>query len=97
MSRIIALTGATGFIGGALAHRLHAEHWQIRALARPSSKRDHLSDINVQWIEGDLNDPESLRRLGASIFFTPSSCFASMLVGTPFDESQQDRSLVIDP
>jgi nucleoside-diphosphate-sugar epimerase len=68
MSRIIALTGATGFIGGALAHRLHAEHWQIRALARPSSKRDHLSDINVQWIEGDLNDPESLRRLVRNVY-----------------------------
>jgi 2-alkyl-3-oxoalkanoate reductase len=63
MQGIIALTGATGFIGGALAHRLNAENWQIRALARPASKRDHLSDVNVQWIEGDLDDAESLRRL----------------------------------
>jgi nucleoside-diphosphate-sugar epimerase len=60
MSRIIALTGATGFIGGALAHRLHAEHWQVRALARPGSKRDHLTDIDVQWVEGDLEDAKSL-------------------------------------
>jgi 2-alkyl-3-oxoalkanoate reductase len=63
MSGIIALTGATGFIGGVLAHRLHAENWQIRALARSASKRDHLSDITVEWIKGDLDDADSLRRL----------------------------------
>jgi len=63
MPGIIALTGATGFIGGALAHRLHAENWKIRALARPSSKRDHLSGIDIEWIEGDLDDTESLGRL----------------------------------
>ena len=54
MSRIIALTGATGFIGGAMAHRLRAANWQIRALARPTSNRDHLADIGLHWIEGDL-------------------------------------------
>lgn len=63
MSRIIALTGATGFIGGALAHRLHADQWKIRGLVRPGSKRDHLADINVQWIVGDLDDAKSLGRL----------------------------------
>jgi 2-alkyl-3-oxoalkanoate reductase len=63
MPGIIALTGATGFIGGALARRLHAENWQIRALARPTSKREFLSDIDVEWIVGDLDDTESLGRL----------------------------------
>ncbi|MFZ2630393.1 MAG: NAD(P)-dependent oxidoreductase [Desulfosalsimonadaceae bacterium] len=68
MPEIIALTGATGFIGGALAHRLHAENWQIRALARPASKRNPLSDINVEWIEGDLDDADSLRRLVKNVY-----------------------------
>ena len=63
MSRIIALTGGTGFIGSALARRLRAEQWQIRALVRPTSNRDRLSGIPVQWIEGDLDDMESLRHL----------------------------------
>jgi nucleoside-diphosphate-sugar epimerase len=63
MSRIVALTGATGFIGGAIAYRLRAENWQIKALARPTSNRDHLADLGLNWIEGDLSDLESLRRL----------------------------------
>jgi nucleoside-diphosphate-sugar epimerase len=68
MSGIIALTGATGFIGGALAHRLQAANWQIRALARPTSKREFLSDIDVEWIEGDLDDADSLRRLVRDVY-----------------------------
>jgi len=63
MSRIIALTGATGFIGGAVARRLRAQHWQVRALVRPTSNRGHLAGIGVNWIEGDLGDQESLDRL----------------------------------
>ena len=63
MPRIIALTGVTGFIGSTLAYRLHETHWQIRALVRPTSKRDHLEGIDIQWITGDLDDPESLHRL----------------------------------
>ena len=63
MSRIIALTGATGFIGGALVHRLRAANWQIRALVRPTSKRDHLACLGVHWVKGDLDDLESLRCL----------------------------------
>ena len=68
MSCIIALTGATGFIGSALVHRLHAAHWQIRALARPTSKRDHLAGMGIQWVEGDLDDPESLGRLVRNVY-----------------------------
>ena len=63
MSRIIALTGATGFIGGTVTHRLRAANWQIRALVRSTSSRDHLAGSGLRWIEGDLGDLESLRRL----------------------------------
>jgi len=63
MSRIVALTGATGFIGGAIAHRLRAANWKIRALVRPTSSRERLAGIGLHWIEGDLSDLESLRRL----------------------------------
>ncbi len=63
MPRVIALTGATGFIGGTVAHRLRAANWQIRALVRPNSRRDRLAGIDVCWIKGDLGDLESLRCL----------------------------------
>lgn len=63
MSRIIALTGATGFIGSAVTRRLSAEGCRIRALVRPTSNRDSFSDSGVDWVEGDLQDLESLCRL----------------------------------
>lgn len=63
MSRTIALTGATGFIGGALARRLETIGWQIRALVRPASLGARYAGTATQWIEGDLEDIDSLRRL----------------------------------
>jgi nucleoside-diphosphate-sugar epimerase len=68
MSRIIALTGATGFIGSAVARQIDRAGWQVRALVRPQSNRKRQDGIKAQWIEGDLEDAESLRRLvrGAS-------------------------------
>jgi nucleoside-diphosphate-sugar epimerase len=63
MSRTIALTGATGFIGSTLACRLERAGWQLRVLVRSRSPRARLAGIAVQWIEGDLGDIESLRRL----------------------------------
>jgi nucleoside-diphosphate-sugar epimerase len=67
MSRTIALTGATGFIGSTLARRLTATKWQIRGLVRPSSQGSPLVKIPIQWIEGDLGDPDSLRRFVSGV------------------------------
>ena len=63
MSRTIALTGATGFIGSAVARRLCTEGWQVRALVRPSSDTARLCGADVDWVAGRLEDVESLRRL----------------------------------
>lgn len=56
------VTGATGFIGGTLARTLVADGWTVRCLARPGSVRDQLKDVDLTWVEGDIRDPESLRR-----------------------------------
>ena len=63
MSDSIALTGATGFVGGALAKQLATTGRRIQALIRPASTRKRLSDLAVKWIEGDLEDLQSLHRL----------------------------------
>ncbi len=63
MSRTIALTGATGFIGSALAKHFIYTGWKVQALVRPTSDRKRLDGISVQWIEGNLDEIESLRRL----------------------------------
>jgi nucleoside-diphosphate-sugar epimerase len=63
MSRTVALTGATGFIGGTLARRLGEAGWRIRAQFRSTSARKRPTVTAVRWIEGDLENLESLRRL----------------------------------
>jgi len=61
MSRAF-LTGASGFIGGALLHELLRRGWEVRALVRPSSDRRNLecAPRNFQVHLGDLQDPASL-------------------------------------
>ena len=63
MTDTIAITGATGFVGAALTRRLAATGRNIQALVRPVSTRKRPSSIDVKWIEGDLKDTDSLRRL----------------------------------
>ena len=62
---IVALTGATGFIGGALLSQLSAGGWTVRALRRRRRGRTVPSLPGVEWIEGDLADEEALRTLVA--------------------------------
>ena len=55
------VTGATGFVGAAVARRLLEDHWQVRVLARRGSDRRNLKNLDVEVIEGDLTDVDSLR------------------------------------
>jgi nucleoside-diphosphate-sugar epimerase len=59
----VALTGATGFIGKRVARRLVANGCKLQALARATSDRSSLSGFNIHWVEGTLEDPDSLGRL----------------------------------
>jgi uncharacterized protein YbjT (DUF2867 family) len=57
----LALTGATGFVGGHLLDTARTEGWQVRALARkPQPAR-----AGVTWVAGDLDDAGALGRLCA--------------------------------
>ena len=56
------LTGATGFVGSAVAGKLAAEGFEVRALGRPGSPRAHLDGLGVEFVEGDMRDAESVRR-----------------------------------
>lgn len=56
------VTGATGFVGSAVARRLLAEGFAVRVLARPGSDRRNLAGIEVEVAEGNLTDPASLQR-----------------------------------
>ena len=54
------VTGATGFVGSAVARRLIAAGHRVRALVRPGGNRRNLAGLDLELIEGDLSLPESL-------------------------------------
>ncbi len=56
------VTGATGFVGSAVARALLREGRTVRVLARPNSDRRNLEGLDVEIAEGDLAHPESILR-----------------------------------
>lgn len=60
MPKLVAVTGATGFIGSVLVQELIREGWSVRALTRtdrPCLKKE------IQWIHGDLDNLSALDQL----------------------------------
>jgi nucleoside-diphosphate-sugar epimerase len=63
MPGVVAVTGATGFIGQALVQALLKNKWKVRALARQTQ-----TEINgLQWVIGDLENKKSLTDLVANV------------------------------
>lgn len=56
------VTGATGFVGAAVARALVSAGWQVRALVRASSDRSNLKGLPVEIAVGDLTDGATLAR-----------------------------------
>ena len=50
------VTGATGFVGAAVARALHAAGWQVRVLVRGGSNRSNLQQLEAERVEGELAD-----------------------------------------
>ena len=58
----VFLTGATGFIGGAIAHRLMQSGHRVRGLVRSPEKAAGLQALGVEPVPGDLSDTVLLAR-----------------------------------
>src|SRR5277367_4626992 len=56
------VTGATGFVGSAVARALGARGHQIRVLVRSTSNRRNLDGFQAEIVFGDINDPVSVAR-----------------------------------
>ena len=54
------VTGASGFVGSAVARRLAARGFAVRVLVRPASPRANVADLNCDIAEGDMRDPGSV-------------------------------------
>ena len=56
----IFLTGATGYIGSAVAERLQAAGHQMAALARSDASAAKLESRGIQPVRGDFSDPTTV-------------------------------------
>jgi dihydroflavonol-4-reductase len=58
----ILVTGASGFVGAAVARAAIDAGYAVRALVRATSARTNLADLNIELIEGDMRDPQAVAR-----------------------------------
>jgi nucleoside-diphosphate-sugar epimerase len=64
---LVALTGASGFVGSYTAKALHTAGHQVRALVRSESRRDHIASSVTEWTVGDQSDPQGQAALVAGV------------------------------
>jgi dihydroflavonol-4-reductase len=58
----VLITGASGFVGSAVARAAAARGFSVRALVRASSPRANLAEMECEIVEGDMKDAASMRR-----------------------------------
>ena len=63
--RLVAITGATGFLGRRLVGRLNVAGWRVRILARDPAATAKWDDQAPEIVYGDLQDTNALSRLMA--------------------------------
>jgi dihydroflavonol-4-reductase len=58
----ILITGASGFVGSALARAAQQRGFRVRVLVRSSSPRGNLAGLDAELAEGDMRDQDSVGR-----------------------------------
>ncbi|QHI95424.1 NAD-dependent epimerase/dehydratase family protein [Aristophania vespae] len=59
-SDITLVTGATGFVGSAVARVLRGRGHNLRLLVRSTSDRSNINDLEAEIVVGDLSEPATL-------------------------------------
>jgi dihydroflavonol-4-reductase len=62
MADTVLVTGASGFVGSAVARALAARGDHVRVLMRATSPRTNIAGMDVEIVEGDMRDAPSMRR-----------------------------------
>jgi dihydroflavonol-4-reductase len=71
MADIALVTGASGFVGSAVARALLARGLHVRVLMRPTASRNNIADLDCEPVLGDMRDEASMVSAmeGARYFF----------------------------
>ncbi|MEZ5529956.1 MAG: NAD-dependent epimerase/dehydratase family protein [Porticoccaceae bacterium] len=88
MNKKAFVTGASGFVGGALVERLLADGWDVVALVRTGSDTGKLQSLGVRLVVGDVCQPDGLVEAiqGADVVF---HCAALTGVGHSINDFHQ--------
>jgi dihydroflavonol-4-reductase len=65
----VLITGASGFVGSAVAHALAESGYSVRAFLRPTASRLNLVNLDVEIVEGDMCDRSSVAKAMAGVRF----------------------------
>jgi dihydroflavonol-4-reductase len=77
MTKRAFVTGGTGFIGANLVRLLLQEGYAVRALVRPSSCLDNLQGLDIELVQGDLNDTDLADKMqGCNVLFHVAALYS---------------------
>ena len=60
MSDVALVTGASGFVGSAVARALVKRGLHVRVLMRPSASRLNIAGLHCEPVIGDMRDEDSM-------------------------------------
>ncbi|RZV43728.1 MAG: NAD-dependent epimerase/dehydratase family protein [Acidimicrobiales bacterium] len=91
---VIALTGATGFVGSGVLDLLLEQGYQVRCLVRRGSRHKMVMHRNSYWVEGGLADWEGLGELvdGADVVLH----MAGLITARTKSDYEEVNSIAVD-
>ena len=82
----VFVTGGTGFVGANLVRLLLEQNYAVKALVRKNSDRSNLKELDLEIVEGDLNDRNLAQKM--------TDCRYLFHVAAQYSLWQNDRDLL---